>query len=102
MPAKNVKMLSSQLNRLTLKLVEYEFHIKHKLGTAMKVPDTLKLYPGVTQVIPSEVQGEIKIMNIQKINVEQLQLADTYLFNIRQASLDPESADKAHLSASRL
>lgn len=38
---RKLKLLSSQLNKLALKLIEYDFEIKHKLGSAMRVPDSL-------------------------------------------------------------
>lgn len=68
----------------------------------MRVPDSLSRCPEELHFTQSEVQGELKIFNIQTFNIEQLQLADPYLFNIRQALLDPVRADKTHLRASRL
>lgn len=99
---KNVKTLILRLNRLAFKLIEYDFEINHEPGSKMRVPESLSYYPNNLQVSKSEVQGEFIIHNIQTINIEQSKLADSYLFDIRQALLHPKCTDKAHRGASRL
>lgn len=89
---KNIKNLSSRLNRLALKLVDYSFTLKHKPGAAMRVPDALSRHPVDEGTEDDVVAEELQISVINQVNIHKLQLEDEYLANIRNALLDADQA----------
>lgn len=67
----NVKSLSSRLNGLAMKLVDYDFKIKHKLGSTMSVPDSLSIYSEDQQIKQPPIKEEFNINIIKTINMEK-------------------------------
>lgn len=98
---KNIKNLSSRLNRLALKLIDFDFTIKHKPGTSMRVCDSLSRYPCKEEITDEGVAEEFQINLISQVNIHRLQLEDKYLAEIRGALLDPDSASNKFQRASR-
>lgn len=89
---KNIKNLSSRLNRLALKLIDFDFTIKHKPGAAMRVPDGLSRNPLNIEIDNDDVAEELEINTISQVNICKLQMEDEFLLSIRNALLDPNDA----------
>lgn len=98
---KNIKNLSSRLNRLALKLVDYSFTIKHKPGAAMRVPDALSRYPVDDGTEDDVVSEELQINLISQVNINKLQIEDKHLTDIRTALLDPDAVSAKDRRTSR-
>lgn len=99
---KNIKCLTSRLNRLALKLLDYNFKIVHKTGASIRMADLLSRYPLDKELNEEAAAEEIEINVIRCVNIRKLQLEDPFLGRIRQALLDPKSAERRILRSSRL
>lgn len=99
---KNIKCLTSRLNRLALKFLDYNFKIVHKTGASIRMADLLSRYPLDKELDEEAAAEEFEINVIRCVNIRKLQLEDPFLGRIRQALLDPESAERRTLRASRL
>lgn len=98
---KNFKCLTSRLNRLALKLVEFDFKIVHKSGNTLKMADLLSRFPQDKDIDEPVAAEEILINMVKMVNIEKLQLEDPHLFKIRMAIIDPENAENKYFRTAR-
>lgn len=75
------------VERLALKLIEFNFKIIHKTGASLRMADILSRFP-IQKSTDQNVCSAIELINmVRNVNLEKLQLGAPWISDIRRALL---------------